>query len=126
MGEFTVTPILAVLIIVGAALVLVLLVMSAYLCFRRRPVRPKGAAGGRRRNVNGNGMSFTGETHIPLQKGIDDCVVTGTTQLTGAVSSPTGINGATTLPPRQLVESSNPDLIPVQARGQWHRLTTPN
>ena len=64
-------------------------------------------------------MSFTGETHIPLQKGIDDCVTGEITTLTGAVSSPTGINngGATTTLPR-LIESSNPDLIPVQARGQ--------
>ena len=55
MGEFTVTPILAVLIIVGAALVIVILVMSAYLCFRRKPVRPKG----RRRNTNGGGGSMS-------------------------------------------------------------------
>ena len=62
-------------------------------------------------------MSYTGETHIPLQKGIDDCVTGEITTLTGAVSSPTGINnGVTTLP--RLIESSNPDLIPVQARGQ--------
>ena len=54
MGEFTVTPILAVLIIVGAALVLVILVMSAYLCFRRKPVRPPK---GRRRSANGGSMS---------------------------------------------------------------------
>ena len=54
MGEFTVTPILAVLIIVGAALVLVILVMSAYLCFRRKPVRPPK---GRRRGPNGGSTS---------------------------------------------------------------------
>ena len=63
-------------------------------------------------------MSYTGETHIPLQKGIDDCVTGENTTLTAAVSSPTGINngGLTRLP--RLIESSNPDLIPVQARGQ--------
>ena len=65
-------------------------------------------------------MSCTGGTHIPLQKGIDDCVTGEVTTLTGAVSSPTGINNGgatmTTLP--RLIESSNPDLIPVQARGQ--------
>ena len=73
MGEFTVTPILAVLIIVGAALVLVLLVMSGYLCFRRRPVRPKGAAGGRRRSPNGNG-SMSRQAAILGPKGMGNLV----------------------------------------------------
>jgi hypothetical protein len=63
-------------------------------------------------------ISYT-ETHIPLQKGIDDCVVgDGTTDINpgnhgspaGAVAMP--MTSTTTL--TRMEQSSNPDLIPVQ------------
>lgn len=91
---FQVTPILAILLIVGTALVLVFLVISVYFCFRgRRGNKPNGQ--GKRQNNNRN---YTTETHVALQKGIDDCVVTEMTNLTSKE------------------DLRNPDLIPIQAR----------
>lgn len=56
-GEFTVTPILAILMVVGGALFLVFLVISAVFCFRKKRRPPHKAT------------SMTRMTHIALQKG---------------------------------------------------------
>lgn len=58
-GGFTITPILGVLLVVGGALILVVLSISVYFCFRRAPKNRR--------------MNYT-DSHIPLQKGIDDCI----------------------------------------------------
>lgn len=101
MGEFTFTPILAVLMTVGAALILVFVLIAAYFCVRRGP-SSAGSAGARRKNENR--ISYT-ETHIALQKGIDDCIND---------DHHGGASGGTALTPMLPPEHErNPDIIPV-------------
>lgn len=96
MGEFKFTPILGVLMTVGAALILVFIIIIAYFCVRRSPPNS------RRKRANDNRISYT-ETHIPLQKGIDDCI--------------DGNNG-TALTPMLSEHERNPDIIPINGRGE--------
>lgn len=108
-GEFTLTPILAVLLTVGAALILVFVIIVAYFCVRRSP---SGGHHGRRKrpsgkNPNDNRMSYT-ETHIALQKGIDDCLDDHTN----------ASSGGTALTPMLSEHERDPDLIPIR-RGEW-------
>ncbi len=122
MGEFTVTPILAILMVVGAALVLVILIIGVYFCFRRRP-RPPG--GSKARRANSRLSNYTTDTHIPLQKGIDDCALNGNGNGVAETSALTASSSVVITPMTTLSHSasgvSNPDLIPVQAaRGQLH------
>ena len=49
-SRFKVTPILAILLAVGGALVLVFLVISAVLCIRRKPSTSRSTAARRRKN----------------------------------------------------------------------------
>ena len=98
MGEFKITPILGALMTVGAALILVFIIISAYFCVRRSP------SSSRRKRANDNRISYT-ETHIPLQKGIDDCI------------NGDGSNGGTALTPMLSEHERNPDIIPVNGRG---------
>ena len=102
-GEFTLTPILAVLLTVGLALILVFVLIAAYFCVRRGP-----SSAGSRRKRNGqhgdNRISYT-ETHIPLQKGIDDCI-----------DDPH--SGGTALTPMLPDHERNPDIIPINRRGK--------
>ena len=49
-SRFKVTPILAILLAVGGALVLVFLVISAVLCIRRKPSSSRSTAARRRKN----------------------------------------------------------------------------
>ena len=129
MGDFTVTPILAILLVVAAALVLVFLIMSVYFCLRtssasRRVGRgPKGHAGQ---------LSYRYDTgsHIPLQKGIDDCVGGSaggggghdgsgmTTSLTTSTVTPSSslLMRDVTMSTTKSADSINPDVIPVQMR----------
>ena len=51
--RFKVTPILAILLAVGGALVLVFLVISTFLCIRRKPSRSTSVAGTGRRKGHG-------------------------------------------------------------------------
>ena len=48
--RFKVTPILAILLAVGGALILVFLVISAFLCIRRKPSTSNSAAARRRKS----------------------------------------------------------------------------
>ena len=93
-GNFTVTPILAILLVVGGALVLVFLIISTYLCVRKRadtvrrnrrkaspdnallPQAPRGILinGGSNSGTNG-GPKSKSTTHIPLNRDFDDCVM---------------------------------------------------
>ena len=93
-GTFTVTPILAILLVVGGALVLVFLIISTYLCVRKRadtvrrnrrkaspdnallPQAPRGILinGGSNSGTNG-GPKSKSTTHIPLNRDFDDCVM---------------------------------------------------
>ena len=99
-GEFTLTPILAVLMTVGAALILVFVLIAAYFCVRRGPSN----GGSRRKRANDNRISYT-ETHIPLQKGIDDCIDDHN-------------SGGTALTPMLPDHERNPDIIPISRRGK--------
>ena len=100
-GEFTLTPILAVLMTVGAALILVFVLIAAYFCVRRGP----GNHGNSRRKPSDNRISYT-ETHIPLQKGIDDCIDDHN-------------SGGTALTPMLPDHERNPDIIPIARRGKY-------
>ena len=51
--RFKVTPILAILLAVGGALVLVFLVISTFLCIRRKPSTSTSTAAARRRKSQG-------------------------------------------------------------------------
>nr|XP_040567358.1 hemicentin-1-like [Lepeophtheirus salmonis] len=74
--EFVFSPILMGLMIVGGALIIVFLFISIYFCAcRRSPDKIR------------NRISYT-ETHVPLQKGIDDCIE---------------------------VDEKNPDIIPISS-----------
>ena len=101
-GELTLTPILAVLLTVGGALILVFVLIVAYFCVRRsdnrgrRSKRPNGSA-------NDNRSNYT-ETHIPLQKGIDDCIDDHTNS--------TG----TAMTPMLAEHERNPDIIPINTK----------
>ena len=103
------TPILAVLMTVGAALILVFVLIAAYFCVRRGP--SNGGHGGRNgrkgRPGNDNRISYT-ETHIPLQKGIDDCI--------DCVDDHN--SGGTALTPMLPDHERNPDIIPISRRGE--------
>ena len=99
-GEFTLTPILAVLMTVGAALILVFVLIAAYFCVRRGP---SNGGSRRKRGANDNRISYT-ETHIPLQKGIDDCIDDHN-------------SGGTALTPMLPDHERNPDIIPISRRG---------
>jgi hypothetical protein len=90
-GEFTVTPILAILMVVGGALFLVFLIISAVFCFRKKRRPPH---------------NMTRMTHIALQKGIDDCI--DCPGSIGTTSQTTGL----------MENEKNPDIIPVQKRGK--------
>ena len=98
MGEFKITPILGVLMTVGAALILVFIIIAAYFCVRRSPRNTQ-----RRKRANDNRISYT-ETHIPHNKGIDDCI--------------DGNNGGTALTPMLSEHERNPDIIPINGRGK--------
>ena len=100
-GEFTLTPILAVLMTVGAALILVFVLIAAYFCVRRGP---SNGGSRRKRGANDNRISYT-ETHIPLQKGIDDCIDDHN-------------SGGTALTPMLPDHERNPDIIPISRRGK--------
>ena len=93
-GEFTVTPILAILMVIGGALFLVVLVISAVFCFRRKSRPPHKS------------NSMTRMTHIALQKGIDDCI-----DCPGPMGPPSVTTGL-------MENEKNPDIIPVQKRGE--------
>jgi hypothetical protein len=109
-GEFTLTPILAVLMTVGAALVLVFVLIATYFCIRRGSGSGSGSSG-RKRNARSNNdtrISYT-ETHIPLQKGIDDCI-------DDHLSNPG--SGSNVLTPMLAEHERNPDIIPI-GRGNF-------
>ena len=95
---------------VGAALILVFVLIAAYFCVRRGP--SNGGHGGRNgrkgRPGNDNRISYT-ETHIPLQKGIDDCI--------DCVDDHN--SGGTALTPMLPDHERNPDIIPISRRGEW-------
>ena len=85
---------------VGAALILVFVLIAAYFCVRRGPSN----GGSRRKRANDNRISYT-ETHIPLQKGIDDCIDDHN-------------SGGTALTPMLPDHERNPDIIPISRRGK--------
>ena len=102
---------IATLLVVGGALLLVFLTISTYLCVRRKTTSPKPkspksstesnglpqAPRGILINKNNENMTRTSmTTHIPLQRGIDDCIAD------------------------ELESSSekNPDIIPVPRNGK--------
>jgi len=105
MGEFRITPVLAGLLTVGAALLLVFVIISLYFCVARKPRGAPPSGGRRSKPTTPRG------THVPLQTGVDDCV-----------------NGATDIEQRaSLLDHlggvgddgrGGPDLIPVRERGE--------
>lgn len=99
-GEFTVTPILAVLLVVGGALVLVFVVISAYFCVRNTSSHNRRRKGPKENNR----ISYT-TTHIPMQKGIDDCIDDGNNPSAGV-----------TVP--MLDHEKNPDIIPIKRENE--------
>jgi hypothetical protein len=122
MGEFHVTPILAVLLVVGSALILVFLVITVYFCVHGRGSRKRGGAAARAsgapltpRGTSVGGVAgkkcFTTETHIPLNTGIDDCIKGDGYIEGGTTTRTTTINNFSS---RE--DIGNPDLIPIQAR----------
>jgi len=109
-GEFQVTPVLAGLLTVGAALLLVFVLISLYFCVARRPSPSVGgsAGGGGRRSK----PTTPRGTHVPLQSGVDDCV--------GGATDLTNEQRATLLDHLGGVGEDGrggPDLIPVRDRG---------
>ena len=108
LGEFNVTPVLGLLLCVGGALILVFVSIAAYFCVRRGPRNPNSR---RKRPNENNRISYT-ETHIPLQKGIDDCIMEDH-------------HGSrdTALTPMLAGHHENPDIIPIKmSRGKTYFL----
>ncbi len=120
---------MAVLLTVGAALVLVFVVISAYFCLTRRPGPPPPNS--RRKNSNNNKPD---QTHVPLHDASIDADVVAITDLSRGskvVSSPSDLDlddedkeARVGLVSSLTASTScgdemhrNPDLIPIQARG---------
>ncbi len=92
-----VTPILGILLVVGSALILVFLEITAYFCVFRRRGRAAASRVRRPRDLKGDVKT----SHVPLQTGIDDCVVNEMKALNNL---------------KQANNCNDPDLIPIQAR----------
>ena len=118
--KIMITPILAALVTVAAALALVFLFVTSYFCVTRRSRKRSPNSGGGKVVVTRPRES----SHMPLQNGVDDCV---TTSLVTKTPQSDGCDDVTTslMVGRVSKEDlNNPDLIPIQARGKGRATTT--